>query len=160
ALEGSSGTSSTLACASSPPATSSPAAVSSGRRGARGMDSSTSVRTRRKTSLARRGGARAASEPVRRACHRARDRGVARLARHTRRMASSGLVRPARLPGSFDPFTLGHLDLVRRALAVFGRVTIGVAHNSEKRTLFDARERVELAREATRGLDGALDVVL
>lgn len=67
--------------------------------------------------------------------------------------------RHALFPGSFDPFTLGHLDLVRRAHALFGRVTVGVAHNSQKQGLFDARERVELVREAARGVAG-LDVVL
>lgn len=66
-------------------------------------------------------------------------------------MASSDR-RHALFPGTFDPFTLGHLDLVRRAGAVFGRVTVGVAHNAEKRTLFTAEERVRLAREATRDL--------
>lgn len=67
--------------------------------------------------------------------------------------------RHALFPGTFDPITLGHLDVVRRAHAMFGRVTIGVAHNAEKRTLFPAEERVRLAREATRELEG-VDVAL
>jgi len=65
----------------------------------------------------------------------------------------------ALFPGTFDPFTLGHLDLVGRAAAMFGRATVGVARNAEKRSLFGAEERAELAREAVRGLDGG-DVVL
>jgi len=65
----------------------------------------------------------------------------------------------ALFPGTFDPFTLGHLDLVGRAAAMFGRATVGVARNAEKRSLFGAEERAELAREAVRGLDG-VDVVL
>lgn len=73
-------------------------------------------------------------------------------------------LRHALFPGTFDPFTLGHLDLVRRSLHVFGKVTIGVAHNAEKRSVFDAQERAELVREATRGLpaetEGEIDVVL
>src|SRR4051812_19040077 len=60
----------------------------------------------------------------------------------------------ALFPGTFDPFTLGHLDLVRRALSLFGRVTVGVASNSEKRTLFNAEERIELVRAAVKGLAG------
>jgi pantetheine-phosphate adenylyltransferase len=69
-------------------------------------------------------------------------------------------LRHALFPGTFDPFTLGHLDLVRRALHVFGKLTIGVAHNAEKRSMFEAEERAELVREATRSLDGAVEVVL
>ena len=57
--------------------------------------------------------------------------------------------------GSFDPVTRGHVDLIRRALAVFARVDVTVAVNAEKRTLFSADERVDLVRESTRGLDGA-----
>ena len=60
----------------------------------------------------------------------------------------------ALFPGTFDPFTLGHLDLVRRAARLFGRATVGVARNAEKRSLFGAEERTELAREALRGLAG------
>ncbi len=59
----------------------------------------------------------------------------------------------ALFPGSFDPFTLGHLDLVERGLALFGRVTIGIASHPHKQQVFDAEERVELAREATSQLE-------
>ena len=62
--------------------------------------------------------------------------------------------RHALYPGSFDPFTLGHLDLVRRALRLFPRVTIGVAQNPDKEALFSAEERAEMARGATRDLEG------
>jgi pantetheine-phosphate adenylyltransferase len=74
-------------------------------------------------------------------------------------MTSPSARRHALFPGSFDPFTLGHLDLVRRVRALFGRVTVGIAHHAEKRTLFDAKERVELAREATRDLPN-VEVIL
>ncbi len=74
-------------------------------------------------------------------------------------MSTPRTPRHALFPGTFDPFTLGHLDLVRRAHALFGRVTIGIAHNSDKRSLFDAHERAELAREATGGL-GAIEVTV
>lgn len=52
-------------------------------------------------------------------------------------------------PGSFDPVTLGHLDVIRRAAAIFGEVIVAVGQNSAKNYLFDAAERVELVRAAT-----------
>jgi pantetheine-phosphate adenylyltransferase len=55
--------------------------------------------------------------------------------------------RHALIPGTFDPVTLGHLDLVRRASALFERVTVGVARNPSKRELLVLEERVELLRE-------------
>ncbi|QTE28651.1 pantetheine-phosphate adenylyltransferase [Pengzhenrongella sicca] len=57
-------------------------------------------------------------------------------------------------PGSFDPVTLGHLDVVRRASAMFDGVVVGVAHNSSKQALLTAEQRVALARAALAGLDG------
>lgn len=51
-------------------------------------------------------------------------------------------------PGSFDPLTLGHLDVIRRASALFNRVIVAVAQNSAKSQLFDAERRADLAREA------------
>lgn len=57
-------------------------------------------------------------------------------------------------PGSFDPFTLGHLDVVRRARSLFDEVVVGVARNSFKSALLDGATRVELARSALAGLDG------
>ena len=55
--------------------------------------------------------------------------------------------RHALIPGTFDPVTLGHLDLVRRASALFERVTVGVARNPSKRELLGLEQRVELLRE-------------
>ena len=49
-------------------------------------------------------------------------------------------------PGTFDPITNGHTDLVRRAARLFDRVIVAVAANPNKAPLFDLRERVELAR--------------
>ncbi|WNM25387.1 pantetheine-phosphate adenylyltransferase [Demequina capsici] len=57
-------------------------------------------------------------------------------------------------PGSFDPITLGHVDVALRARTIFERVIIAVAHNSTKSPLLDAQTRLELAREATAHLDG------
>jgi len=51
-------------------------------------------------------------------------------------------------PGSFDPPTNGHLDIVDRAARLFDRVVIGVGRNLSKRTVFTADERVALMREA------------
>lgn len=55
-------------------------------------------------------------------------------------------------PGSFDPITNGHLDIVRRALEVFDHLTIGVAVNPQKRGLFSQEERLELIQEVTKDL--------
>ena len=51
-------------------------------------------------------------------------------------------------PGSYDPITLGHLDIIRRASALFDEVVVAVAQNSAKRALLDADQRVQLARAA------------
>jgi len=63
--------------------------------------------------------------------------------------------RVALFPGSFDPFTNGHLDLARRASVLFDRVVIAVAHNSAKTSLFTPEERVEMIEASIRGLKGA-----
>lgn len=57
-------------------------------------------------------------------------------------------------PGSFDPITLGHLDVVRRARALFDEVVVGVAVNSAKSALLSQDARVELVRAAVAHLDG------
>lgn len=51
-------------------------------------------------------------------------------------------------PGSFDPLTMGHVDVIRRARDIFGEVIVGVAENSAKNYMFSLTERVELARVA------------
>ena len=50
-------------------------------------------------------------------------------------------------PGTFDPFTRGHEDLVRRAARLFDRVVIGIADSESKRPFFTAAERIEMTRE-------------
>jgi len=50
-------------------------------------------------------------------------------------------------PGTFDPITSGHVDLISRAARIFDRVVIGVAVNVDKRPLFDVDERVELIKQ-------------
>jgi len=51
-------------------------------------------------------------------------------------------------PGTFDPITLGHIDLIRRALKIFDKIIVAVAESKEKNPLFSLEERVSLAREA------------
>ena len=51
-------------------------------------------------------------------------------------------------PGTFDPLTLGHEDLVRRAAKLFDRVLVAVAAAHHKKTLFSLPERLDMAREA------------
>ena len=55
-------------------------------------------------------------------------------------------------PGTFDPITKGHVDLVERAVKMFGRVVVAVAENRNKAPLFSLDERVEMARESLRGM--------
>jgi len=50
-------------------------------------------------------------------------------------------------PGTFDPLTRGHEDLVRRAASLFDEVVVGVAHSRAKRPFFTVEERVEIAKE-------------
>lgn len=61
-------------------------------------------------------------------------------------------------PGSFDPFTNGHLDTVTRAAKMFDKVVVAVMTNTSKHPLFSAAEKVALIQEATAGLAN-VDVV-
>lgn len=49
-------------------------------------------------------------------------------------------------PGTFDPITLGHIDIIQRAMALVDRLVIGVAINRDKKPLFDLERRVEMVR--------------
>jgi pantetheine-phosphate adenylyltransferase len=55
-------------------------------------------------------------------------------------------------PGTFDPFTNGHIDLVRRALRLFSRLIVAVARNPQKTPLFTQAERLAIVQEAVGGL--------
>ncbi len=57
-------------------------------------------------------------------------------------------------PGSFDPITNGHLDVLKRALNVFDEVIVLVAINPNKKSKFSAEERVEMIKDATKDLKG------
>ena len=58
-------------------------------------------------------------------------------------------------PGSFDPITNGHVDLVKRTLRVFDRVVVAIARNPDKdNSLFALEERLEMIREVFKGLGG------
>ena len=54
-------------------------------------------------------------------------------------------------PGTFDPITWGHLDLIERATRVFSRVIVAVGINPQKQPLFSAEERVDMIREVVKG---------
>jgi pantetheine-phosphate adenylyltransferase len=60
----------------------------------------------------------------------------------------------AMYPGTFDPITLGHEDLVRRATRLFDRVVVAIAANPSKEPMFSLDERVELARTVLSDLEG------
>lgn len=55
-------------------------------------------------------------------------------------------------PGTFDPITHGHADIIARSLRVFDKIIVAVAPNPTKRPLFDLAERVEMVKLVTKGL--------
>jgi pantetheine-phosphate adenylyltransferase len=56
-------------------------------------------------------------------------------------------------PGTFDPLTNGHLDIIQRATTIFDEVIVAVARNSAKAPLFSTEERLEMLRDATKSID-------
>lgn len=65
-------------------------------------------------------------------------------------------MRIAICPGSFDPITLGHLDIIARAAPLFDRLYVAVLNNTSKRPLFTVEERLELLKEATAHLSNVV----
>jgi pantetheine-phosphate adenylyltransferase len=63
---------------------------------------------------------------------------------------TTGTARVAVFPGSFDPLTSGHVDIIERALAIFDRVIVAVLLNADKTPLFSVDERVAMIREVYR----------
>ncbi|MDD5247238.1 MAG: pantetheine-phosphate adenylyltransferase [Candidatus Omnitrophica bacterium] len=57
-------------------------------------------------------------------------------------------------PGTFDPITYGHIDLIKRAQEIFPELIIGVAHNPHKKPLFSVKERVQMLKQAVSGFPG------
>lgn len=64
------------------------------------------------------------------------------------------MCQPAIYPGTFDPVTYGHLDIIKRAQDIFSEVIVAVARNSHKKPLFSIEERVDMLKEATKGMKG------
>lgn len=62
--------------------------------------------------------------------------------------------RIALFPGSFDPFTAGHLNILKRSLTMFDEVVVAVGINIDKRGFFDTERKVAIAKEAVKGLEG------
>lgn len=60
----------------------------------------------------------------------------------------------ALFPGSFDPFTAGHLNILKRALTMFDEVVVAVGINQDKRGFFDMEKKLSIIQEATKGLSG------
>lgn len=55
-------------------------------------------------------------------------------------------------PGSFDPVTYGHIDIIKRAQEIFSELIVAVAHNPQKDPLFSVKERIDMLKKATRDL--------
>ena len=62
--------------------------------------------------------------------------------------------RVALFPGSFDPFTAGHLNIFKRALTMFDEVVVAAGINIDKRGFFTTEQKLDIIRQATEGLEG------
>lgn len=60
----------------------------------------------------------------------------------------------ALFPGSFDPFTAGHLNILKRALTMFDEVVVAVGINQDKPGFFSMEKRLDIIRQATKGMEG------
>lgn len=67
--------------------------------------------------------------------------------------------RTALFPGSFDPFTAGHLNILKRALTMFDEVVVAVGVNIDKKGFFPNEKRVEIIRQAISGMDGVRVII-
>lgn len=68
-------------------------------------------------------------------------------------------VRTGVYPGTFDPVTLGHMDIIRRGAKLVDRLVIGVTTNPSKTTMFTVDERMAMIRREVADVDGEIDVV-
>lgn len=62
-------------------------------------------------------------------------------------------------PGTFDPITLGHMDIIRRGAKLVDRLVIGVTTNPSKNPMFSVEERMEMVRREVEGIEGEIHVV-
>ena len=69
------------------------------------------------------------------------------------------MTRSAIYPGTFDPVTNGHVDLIRRGRSLFDNLVVAIARNPQKKPLFSAEERLAIANEALDGADGVETVI-
>lgn len=70
------------------------------------------------------------------------------------------MIRTGIYPGTFDPMTKGHLDIIERATKLVDRLVIGVAPSLAKSPTFSLEERVEIIHEETRGFTGKAEIVV
>ena len=63
------------------------------------------------------------------------------------------MAKTALFPGSFDPFTAGHLNILKRALTMFDNVVVAIGLNQDKRGFYSNEQKKDIIRQAVRGLD-------
>src|SRR5438128_3252767 len=68
-------------------------------------------------------------------------------------------VKVAVYPGTFDPVTLGHLDIIRRGAHIVDKLVIGVTTNPSKEPMFSVAERMTMVKREVAGMPGNIDVV-
>lgn len=68
-------------------------------------------------------------------------------------MVQSKMPKTAIYPGTFDPITFGHLDLIERSGKIFGKIIVAVTDNPSKKPLFSKKERIELLKQTTKQFD-------
>ncbi len=69
------------------------------------------------------------------------------------------MIKKAVYPGTFDPITLGHIDVIQRASEMFDEVIVLIAVNSKKKTLFSEEERLQLAKDSLREIPNASAII-
>ncbi len=67
--------------------------------------------------------------------------------------------RTALFPGSFDPFTAGHLNILKRALTMFDKVVVAIGINQDKKTFFSNEKKLDICLQATAGLGDRVKVI-
>ena len=62
------------------------------------------------------------------------------------------MIKTAIYPGTFDPITHGHVDLIRRGIKIFDKLIVAVAHNPDKNPIFTVSERIDMLKEITKDM--------